>query len=182
MGAWTTIPLILDDLLEAVQHASVGISTRSPGRLQLSVQLSVGVSGVRTAIVAHTLVLTTSKGYLAGHESAAGSTRQQRGGALTSPESRHRPASTCQLHRIGSVGSLTSETPAMAPGDPKRGQSSEPGGCGLFQRAGQLWAADRLTGHERVAKRQGGLFRSHLESLVLVSHWQLEMGENRVGV
>lgn len=54
-----------DNLLEAVQHASVCVGSGGPGGLQLSAMLSVGrICRVRVANVAHTRVLTTSNGYL----------------------------------------------------------------------------------------------------------------------
>lgn len=83
-----------DNLLEAVQHASVCVGSGGPGGLQLSAMLSVGrIYRVRVVNVAHTRVLTTSNGYLVMTDLVSGVrgyTRGWRGRRkLTSPESRH---------------------------------------------------------------------------------------------
>lgn len=58
-------PFMLDDLAEAIQHAIVRLGARTLAGLQLSRPISPCSAGEgRTREETHTLVLTTSKGYL----------------------------------------------------------------------------------------------------------------------
>jgi len=82
-GQGASIPLIANDLLEAVDHAGVCISAGGPSSLQLSTWLSVGSLRARIASIAHTLVLTTSKGYLQAVSVSNGQARDHDQGRLT---------------------------------------------------------------------------------------------------
>lgn len=65
------LPFMPNDLLEAVQHSGVRIGARPFASLQLPDRILALGSGTRHGDGgrAHTLVLTTSKGYLETHNS-----------------------------------------------------------------------------------------------------------------